>query len=103
MLSTVWKAGAAVVNNALGRAIGLLWHRWRRSVMRGWCRTGGGGGGACNRGVVDRCGGPPAARVGAGRRISPIFLPTEPPVSYTEHGVSQWGSLELGQLVSKRA
>ena len=101
VLSTVWKASAAVVDNALGRGGKAVAQAGETGadatpvVVPAAVRTPDGALGGAS-GTV-----PPEVAQADGS--APAFVQTEPPVSYTEHGESQWGTLELGQLVSKRA
>jgi hypothetical protein len=101
VLSTVWKASAAVVDNALGRGDRAAAQAGAAGVdaapveVPAAVRT--------SQGALDGASGPVPPEVALAGGSAPAFVQTDPPVSYTEHGVSQWGTLELGQLVSKRA
>ena len=101
VLSTVWKASAAVVDNALGRGdraaaqIGEIGVDAAPVVVPAAVRT--------SQGTLDGSSGPVPPELAQADGSAPAFVQTEPPVAYTERGESQWGTLELGQLVSKRA
>ncbi|AOW12199.1 hypothetical protein LPB72_14625 [Hydrogenophaga crassostreae] len=91
VLSSVWKASAAVVENALGRS--------------GESVDGTGLDQAQKQAAQPAA--PPVRLLGAPASDSPDGrvdqAATEPAVAYTEQGASEWNALELGRLVNKRA
>jgi hypothetical protein len=79
VLSNVWKASAAVVDSALGRSEEV---EQRLALAM-----------PLSSSTVS----------GQGEDAGTEQTNEEPPVAYTEQGASEWGALELGRLVSKKA
>ena len=98
VLSTVWKASAAVVDNALGR---------REESVSGAQTDPAQAQSATSAAIVDkRSSGPdPEGRSDQTTAVEgdPALAAAEPPVAYTDQGASEWSALEPGRLVSKRA
>ena len=96
VLSTVWQASAAVVDNALGR------RREDDSGAKADAANAAGSASAANKlsSISDterRSAHASAADDGFD------LLGPEPPVAYTEQGASEWSALEPGRIVNKRA
>lgn len=99
VLSTVWQASAAVVDNALGR---------RREDDSGAKADAAN---AANAAGSASAANKPASISDTERRSAHAsaaddgfdLLGPEPPVAYTEQGASEWSALEPGRLVNKRA
>jgi hypothetical protein len=99
VLSTVWKASAAVVDNALGMSEELALASEPGAQAERTQPPSVPTSGQQAKDTVHALRGPDRSQTLAGM----AHTPSAPPVAYTEQGASEWGPLELGRLVSKRA
>lgn len=98
VLSTVWKASAAVVDNALGRREQAVSGVKADPAQAQPVTT--------PAALLDKrsSGSDPERRSdqSTGVESEPALAAVEPPVAYTEQGASEWSALEPGRLVSER-
>lgn len=92
VLSTVWKASAAVVDDMLNKELGA-------SGEPGQEAPAGAGG---KNGANHAANGPAPHGLGVGEEVAQPGKPAGDPVVYTEHGTSAWMAIETGQLVRQK-